>query len=88
MKVHATKQCLFEYAEHLQVKKLLKVSKYTFIISSSSTICLVNTPSSTICSLDAFYNRYVLCNVSFVCCLCVLHNLFSTCCLSEWVGSY
>ncbi|XP_063678304.1 anoctamin-7-like isoform X2 [Bolinopsis microptera] len=25
VKVHATKQCLFEYAEHLQVKKLLKI---------------------------------------------------------------
>ena len=25
VKIHATKECLFEYAEHLQVKKLLKV---------------------------------------------------------------
>ena len=25
VKIHATKDCLFEYAEHLQVKKLLKV---------------------------------------------------------------
>ena len=27
VKIHATKECLFEYAEHLQVKKLLKVYK-------------------------------------------------------------
>ena len=79
VKVHATKQCLFEYAEHLQVKKLLKVSKYAFIIIISSLWVLDVSPSSTIYSLYALYNRYVLCNVSFVCCLWVLHNLFSMC---------